>query len=1538
MALRTAKEWSVWLSDLELTKEDQTVYSTALHREEITEKDLKSFDHELLKVCGVNKYGHRTRILRKAGESEPKNESTTPETHFKKKACAIPRPSIQKGATQLEFEQFVHEWKQFKNYYKFVDKQEVETQLTFCCSKDIRSRILEVRESLSPYDEKDLIDIIKDLCLSKVSRLLHIQKFLVLKQEESESCEDFYGRLCTMASCCKFDCPHCGKSNSKERVREKFVLGLKDKALQTKILCSETHKPDITLEKLLQEAITLEQSVREQKSLSQNPTSVEVVHNLNTRVDTDDSNEEGNSDEYLSANSLKFKRRGNNQRFPPKKGFPLCPRCGTSSHAIYTTSEKCSAWGKNCRKCGGKNHFAKMCKQKSSNRSNNQRRNNSPDSSQRSAQHLELFCMSCLSKEKSTTNTMLIEIKVQLLVNGKKSHPIKMKAFPDTGANVCLFGPEQLKRLAISSDMLTKCHTCITVAGGSSITATGFCEIQISLGKRASHCQAYFCKKADRFYIQKQSCKDLNIVPQTFPYPPDFNCNDGDDSKAISLVERSNAPPKRPNNIPYKPCEQNISKLNAYLREKFQSSAFNKSKPFPKLTTPPARIHLKPDFVIPKPAFCPSSVAEHWSEQVHNSLEADVAAGVLKKVPFNEPTVWCARMVVVRKKDGRPRRTVDFQSLNAQCLREPNHQDSPFHTARKIPQNTWKTVIDFVDGYHSVALDEESSKLTTFVTPWGRYRYLRFPQGHCAAGDAFNGRIQLIFSKVPRMVRIVDDICLYDDSVEAAFWHAWDVLTLCAENGVVVNSDKFQFCSRDVDFAGLSVSSNGVLPSRKLLAAIKNFPPPTDLTKARAFFGLVNQLQWAYANSKDMAPFRDLVRPRSVFKWDDSMKTLFETCKQKILSQVYDGVVKYDLERYTCIQTDFSQEGLGYLLLQKHCDCSLDQAPLCCKEGWKLVCAGSRFTKGAESKYPPTHGEALAVSWALNHARIFTLGCPRLIISTDHEPLLGILNNKPLDKLTNPRLVKFKESIMSFSPFTIKYNKGKWHRGPDALSRSPQLQYIQFEALMMFANEDSMVEIGEDPGFYAELAIARLESDADNDFSLSSHEVRRVMLNDPEMLSLKSAIENGFPSTHHLTDPSLRQYFNIRNDLWIQNDIIMFKDRVVIPTSLRTQVVNLLHSAHQGIEGMRSRAVNAVYWPGLNSSIREKRRNCSVCEKIAPSQTREPLQLFPHAEYPFEQICMDAFEMEGHHYSVVVDRFSSWLLVFHYRNPPQAKHIILTLRSVFTTYGAPKTLFSDGGLPFQALEVKEFLQRWEVTHVTSSASYPQANGRAELAVKTAKRLLQENMNRDGSLNCDSVSRALLQYRNTPIKHLGLSPAQILFHRDLKDQLPIDPRKLKPHKQWIDAAMRREEAFSSRNSMLTQQYNLGTRFHSVIPIGYNVLIQDTGSISKHRWNKSGTVVEREGRKYLIRMHGSGRIISRNRKHIKTTSAELSTKPDEPLPFFLTAPESETPHSPLSSPIRYQSSTQSTNITPQVAKTPLMLKRLRPFNNPGRSEQN
>ena len=171
---------------------------------------------------------------------------------------------------------------------------------------------------------------------------------------------------------------------------------------------------------------------------------------------------------------------------------------------------------------------------------------------------------------------------------------------------------------------------------------------------------------------------------------------------------------------------------------------------------------------------------------------------------------------------------------------------------------------------------------------------------------------------------------------------------------------------------------------------------------------------------------------------------------------------------------------------------------------------------------------------------------------------------------------------------------------------------------------------------------------------------------------------------------------------------------------------------------------------------------------------------------------------------------------------------------------------------------------WGIQHITSSASYPQSNGRAELAVKSAKRMLRENTSRDGSLNTDKVCQALLQYRNTPVKNIGLSPAQILLHRNLRDSVPVDPSSLKLNKHWVIAAQQRKRQLKGRNDRLAKAYNSSTRPLSVIPIGSRVLIQNQ---EDKRWTKSGTVVNQNDRKYTIRVHESGRFITRNRRHLR-----------------------------------------------------------------------
>ena len=206
---------------------------------------------------------------------------------------------------------------------------------------------------------------------------------------------------------------------------------------------------------------------------------------------------------------------------------------------------------------------------------------------------------------------------------------------------------------------------------------------------------------------------------------------------------------------------------------------------------------------------------------------------------------------------------------------------------------------------------------------------------------------------------------------------------------------------------------------------------------------------------------------------------------------------------------------------------------------------------------------------------------------------------------------------------------------------------------------------------------------------------------------------------------------------------------------------------------MQLRAQSIVFWPGMTLDIQEIRSRCRECNRNAPSQAPLPSEPAIPPSTPFEQIFADFFYFGGNHYLIAGDRLSGWTEIFSTPTGSAwsgARGLIACLRSLFSTFGVPDELSSDGGPEFSASLTREFLDRWGVKHRVSSAYNPQSNGRAEVAVKSAKRLLRSNIGPNGSLNSDKFLRALLQSRNTPDPDCNLSPAQILFVRPIRDSL------------------------------------------------------------------------------------------------------------------------------------------------------------------------
>ena len=234
-------------------------------------------------------------------------------------------------------------------------------------------------------------------------------------------------------------------------------------------------------------------------------------------------------------------------------------------------------------------------------------------------------------------------------------------------------------------------------------------------------------------------------------------------------------------------------------------------------------------------------------------------------------------------------------------------------------------------------------------------------------------------------------------------------------------------------------------------------------------------------------------------------------------------------------------------------------------------------------------------------------------------------------------------------------------------------------------------------------------------------------------------------------------------------------------------------------------------------------------------------------------MCANYFQLTGHSYLTIVDRFSGWLCIYAFK-VHDIRHNTLqqVFRDLFIAYGVPDELCTNGGPQFMAKDFQDFLKLWGVTHRLSSARYPQSNGRAEVAVKAAKRIIHNNCSPDGGLNTDKAARA------------GLSPAQILLHRQLRDSIPAHPAHYQSHKEWVLTAEEREKALSKRNHLLIKNQNVKAREFQPLLLGTNVVVQGENK----KWERTGRVVEvLPYRQYRVKMFHSGRVTLRNRRFLR-----------------------------------------------------------------------
>ncbi|XP_061920402.1 uncharacterized protein K02A2.6-like [Entelurus aequoreus] len=659
-------------------------------------------------------------------------------------------------------------------------------------------------------------------------------------------------------------------------------------------------------------------------------------------------------------------------------------------------------------------------------------------------------------------------------------------------------------------------------------------------------------------------------------------------------------------------------------------------------------------------------------DKVKQELSRMEQLGVISRI--EEPTDWCAGIVVVPKKTGAVRICVDLTKLNESVCREKFILPSVEETLGMLAGANIFSKLDANMGFWQIPLTADSAKLTTFITPFGRYYFRRLPFGIASAPEHFQNRmVTEVTEGLEGVVCHMDDVLVWGRTQKEHDARLHATLEKIQKAGITLNVDKCDLSKSEVTFLGHVLSTSGISPDPSKTEAVRKMQEPTTVTELRSFLGMINQLgKFVPQLAERDKPLRDLLSKKNCWVWGVDQARAFQDLKDALTSTPV--LAMYDPNRECKVSADASSYGLGGVLLQKW------------EEEWRPVAYMSRSLTPTEQRYAQVEKEALGLTWACERFRNFLIG-KHFQMETDHKPLLSLLGSQALDALP-PRIQRFRMRLMRYS-YSISHVPGKCLWTADTLSRAP------------VKREETAAdkELFEETNIYADMVLENLPASADY-----LEELREQLQRDSVCAQVMQLCAEGWPA-HGSKEPALRLYWAEQAFLTVQDGVLLKGHRLVIPSTMRNYVLAKLHEGHQGVVKCRQRARQSVWWPGLSQQLNELVLNCRTCCKERQNH-REPLMPSPYPGRPWEKLGADLFMLGTKTYLLVVDYMSRYVEIALLTST-RSNDVIHHLKSIYARHGIPDVLVSDGGPQFSGAGFAEFAESYGFRHITSSPRYPQ---------------------------------------------------------------------------------------------------------------------------------------------------------------------------------------------------------------------------------------
>ncbi|UYV60689.1 K02A2.6-like [Cordylochernes scorpioides] len=277
---------------------------------------------------------------------------------------------------------------------------------------------------------------------------------------------------------------------------------------------------------------------------------------------------------------------------------------------------------------------------------------------------------------------------------------------------------------------------------------------------------------------------------------------------------------------------------------------------------------------------------------------------------------------------------------------------------------------------------------------------------------------------------------------------------------------------------------------------------------------------------------------------------------------------------------------------------------------------------------------------------------------------------------------------------------------------------------------------------------------------------------DHTLIQLIEYAKNGWPKYKTKVCDEAKPYWQFQDEIHVSDGIVYKGNCIMVPSTLRKEILQVVHSSHQGIAASKEKARSAFYWPSMITQVENEVEKCRTCQEYSRKNPEESRIAHEIPEFPWEKIAVDFMEVSGTSSILVVDYHSKFVEIRKLSSKRETE-TILQLKTIFRTHGIPRTLVSDNGPPFNSTGFKNFAQKYEFKHQTSSPKYPRSNGQVERTIQTIKGLIIKAVKsgRDPNL-------ALMEFNNTPKYDLP-SPTQMLMGRSVRTLSTYTRQQLKP---------------------------------------------------------------------------------------------------------------------------------------------------------------